>query len=95
MASRAGLHQANMAAGHQHMVDFTKGTASALANLATAISMDHQTVACLTNTIEALTIQLAEFDAWNKSRDKEFNRLIGNKAETPNVAVTGHNNQLS
>jgi hypothetical protein len=74
-----------MAAENQGMVDFTKGTASALANLATPKSVDRQKVASLTKTT-----QLAERDAWNKTHDEEFKSLIGKISGTPNAAITHH-----
>jgi hypothetical protein len=72
------------------MLDFTVGTATALANFATSTTAEHQTLTCLTKTIESMMAQLAERDAWRTTRDKEYKRLLGNKSGTPNASGTRH-----
>jgi hypothetical protein len=67
-ASGAGYHTANVAE-HYEQTPAPADTefVTAMANLATATSADHEIVATLTRTIETLTDQMKAKDIWAKS----------------------------
>jgi hypothetical protein len=73
-----------MDVGQQYGLDFSRDISAALVNLATVTAADREPVVGLTKTIAALTVQLADRDAWSKSQNDEIKRLIHN-----NLIVTG------
>jgi hypothetical protein len=60
-----------------------------MANLATAMSGDHETVATLTRAIATLTDQLKAKDIWAKSQEAEVRRLLRVQGNTRSAAATG------
>jgi hypothetical protein len=60
-----------------------------MANLATAMSADRETVATLTRAIETLTDQLNAKYIWAKSQEAEVRRLLGVQGNTRPAAAAG------
>jgi hypothetical protein len=60
-----------------------------MANLATAMSDDRETVATLTRAIATLTDQLKAKYIWAKSQEAEVRRLLGVQGNTRPVAAAG------
>jgi hypothetical protein len=59
-----------------------------MANLTTATSPDHETVATLTKAIATLTEQLKAKDMWVKSQEDEIKRLIGGHTSVAPIVPT-------
>jgi hypothetical protein len=60
---------------------------TAMANLATATSADHETIATLKRAIATLTDQLKDKDIWAKSQEAEVRRLLGVQGNTRPAAA--------
>jgi hypothetical protein len=63
-----------------------------MANLATATSADHQTVATLTKAISTLTDQLKAKDIRAKSQEAELKRLLGSQGNVTPIVSNGQSN---
>jgi hypothetical protein len=59
-----------------------------MANLVTAASADHETVATLIKAIATLTEQLKAKDIWAKSQEAELKRLLGGHATAAPIVPT-------
>jgi hypothetical protein len=88
-ANGAGYHTANVAEHYEHTpAPADAEFVTAMANLATATSADHETVATLTRAIATLTDQLKAKDIWTKSQEAEVRRLLGVQGNTRPAAAT-------
>jgi hypothetical protein len=86
ISSGAGYNTTNVAEHYVHsQIPADGGFFTAMANLATIISADHEMVATLNKKIATLTDQLAANDILAKSKEVEIKSLLGLRA--PNVAV--------
>jgi hypothetical protein len=88
--SGAGYHTANVVEHYEHTpapadIEFV----TAMANLATAIYVDCETVATLTREIATVTDQLKAKDIWAKSQEAEVRRLLGVQGNTRPAAAAG------
>jgi hypothetical protein len=63
-----------------------------MANLATATSADHETVATLTKEIATLTDRLKAKDIWAKSQEAELKLLLGVQGNARPIVSTGNSN---
>jgi hypothetical protein len=68
------------------------GFVTAVANLATATSADHETVATFTRAIKTLTDQLKAKDIWAKSQEAEVRRLLDTQGNARPAAAPGLTN---
>jgi hypothetical protein len=92
-ASGSGYHTANVADHYEPTpLPYNSGIVTAVANLATATSADHETVATLTKSIANITEQLKSKDIWAKSQEDELKSLLGAQCNVTPIASAGTTN---
>jgi hypothetical protein len=92
-ASGSGYHTVNVAEHYgPNSLPADSGFVTAMANLATATSADHETVTTLTKAIATLTDQLKAKDIWAKSQEAELKRLLCAHANATPIVPTVKSN---